>query len=197
MDEQIGTTRPGPARATGIALAVAVLAIVSGCTAELGDGGSAAPPTSATSSPTRGAVPTPDPTATAEALAAEDAARLPMAPDDIKDWAVSTVPTTGSEGYLTGYSGWLSEHSSPRTTSTFGPAPAGRYTVSVACVNGGPLAASVQQLDEAEVGALQHPCDGSVQSVGVETGTDGIVTVLENPVTSEPAVYAVSIARLP
>ena len=194
MDAQTTAHRKAVLTTLCAGAAVITLTGLGACTAQ-GAGDDGAGSTAAASSPASppAAEPTPDPTATARALAAEDATRLPMPQDDIAEWAARTVPPVGSDGYLTGYSGWLSEHSTPRTTSTFQPAPAGSYTLTIACLGGGPLAVSVQELDEQEVGALEHPCDGTVQTLEVVTASPGIRTVLANPVTADPAVYAVAV----
>jgi hypothetical protein len=181
----------------GFGIALGALVAVSGCSTSAPGDASGLPSASATRSPNPSPTPSPDPTAVAEALAAEDAKSLPMPEEDIQDWAARTVPTIGAENYVTSSSGWLSEHSSPRLNNTYTNAPAGRYTVSIACLGGGPLGVSLQQLDQTEVGALLHPCDGSAQTVDIETASEGISTVLTNPLTAEPAVYAVALQTIP
>ncbi|WP_382306587.1 hypothetical protein [Herbiconiux sp. UC225_62] len=179
--------------AVGFGGALAALVALSGCTTTAPSDADDRPTLSETRSPE----PSPDPTAVAEALAAEDAKSLPMPQDDIQDWAARTVPNSDSESYFAGFSGWLSEHSSPRLNNTVTTAPAGRYTVSIACLGGGPLGVSVQQLDQSEVGATLRPCDGTVQTIDIETASEGISTVLTNPLTSDPAVFAVTFETAP
>lgn len=166
---------------------VASALVLSACTGE-----EPAPGTSGaagTSSPALS--PSPDPTASAEAAAAEDAAQLPMRPEEIGAWAESVLPEDAGRG-----SGWLSERTSPVLTISDGTLAAGTYAMRFVCNGRGAItvtfeASGVDGPGEQLAGAPTERCEGSTVSLTVTTPERGLTTRLH--LDGAPTVYAYSL----
>ena len=171
-----------------VALAVAGTAALAGCSTPLiGDAQTAAP----TSTPSPATSSTPDPYPTPDG-----SEQLVMPVDDILDWAKATVPTIGDEGYVTTYSGWLSQQTSPNYSVIDASLPAGTYRLTVACIGDSALAATVtagSQTDGALIGSQNVDCaaDAATTTLDIVAPEGGITTNLR--LDSDPVVYAVAI----
>ena len=170
--------------------AVAVAALLtggalSGCTGGDGVAGDGA---GGTPSPTA-ATPTTTPSASATG-AADDEARLPLPVDEIAGWAATAVPSSDAPGFTNAYSGWLSEHTSPRTTSDYLSLPAGHYVVTVACRGEGTITSSFQSLEGEPLDAADRDCMHSTTTFDVTSTETGMRTVLT--LDGAPTIYAVS-----
>jgi hypothetical protein len=170
--------------ASAVALSVASAAVVSlaGCTA------TGVPEASATSE-----TPVATPTTTASPTAAADGSeRLPLPVDDIDDWARETLPTAGDAGYVSGFSGWLSQETSPNRSVTAQSLPAGTYTVRMACAGRSVLTVTALGVDDAELASERVDCSaGGSRDFTVTTTSEGVSTALG--LESEPIVYAFSV----
>jgi hypothetical protein len=173
-----------------LTLAVAGTAALAGCSAPLiGDAQTASP--TATPSPTTSSTPDPDPYPTPDG-----SEQLVMPVDDILDWAKATVPTVGDAGYVTTYSGWLSQQTSPNYSVIDASLPAGDYRLTVACIGASALAATVTagtQTDGALIGSHNVDCaaDSTTTTFEIVAPSGGITTNLL--LDSDPVVYAVAI----
>lgn len=174
----------GSRRWPAVALGVIVLA-VSACTADptpAPTSPAAAPPT-ATSTRTPPAGPTPPPEA------AEEEARLPIAPDDIAEWAATAVPGPGSEGHVATFSGWMSEHTAAHHSTTDSRAAPGDYQLQIACRGEGTVTVETASGDGAPAGD-PVVCANATIAFDAHPTAPGLVTELD--LEGGPTVYAVS-----
>lgn len=160
--------------------------------------GCSAPPTTDAQTATPTAVPSPS--ATPDPYPTPDGSeQLVMPVDDILDWAKSAVPTTGDEGYLRGYSGWLGPLTSANYDAIDSGLPAGDYRLSVACQGESALAVTVTAGSGVEPGELlgtrSLDC-ASGQSTLIEfvAPEGGITTNLR--LAADPTICAVAIQNL-
>jgi len=164
-----------------ILLASGSLAALVGCSAQT-------PDTAAPSQTDAGPTATPVPTATDGPDGSE---LLPVAVDDIRDWAAETVPTGGDDGYVSGFSGWLSQQTSRSLSSFDRSLPAGSYTATVACTGGSLLSVRMLAADKTELAAVELDCaTAPTQALEVTTPTEGVYTELS--LDSAPVNYAVA-----
>jgi len=175
-----------------IASAAAVAAAVTGLTAACttGDdtaGASSAPTSSATTSaPSSGSEADTD-----EARADMD--KLPLAPDEITDWAASALPSPGTAGRLVNQSGWLSAATSPQLTVSALEEPPGRYAVDVACLGDGTITVRLQEPeDPAAPGSPDATCSNEPISFEYDSSPDAPRVILG--LTGDPTAYALAIA---
>ena len=173
-------------------LATASAALLAGCSAPLIGEAQTATPTPTGSPATPSATPDPYPTP-------DGSEQLVMPIDDILDWAKATVPTLGDEGYVTTYSGWLSQQTSPNYSVIDATLPAGQYRLTVACIGASALTATVTagtQSDGALVGSQNVDCaaDSTTTTLDIVAPEGGITTNLR--LDSDPVVYAVAIQTL-
>lgn len=172
------------ARISGATIAAAGLLVLSACSAE-----PEVPEVAESSSAPASLTPSPDPTAAAMAAAAADEKLLPLPVDDIKEWAKTAVPGVETEGHQSSYSGWLSEHSSPRLVNTDKTIDAGTYQVQLACRGEGTITVSVHPLDT-EPGEDAVVCQNSTIAFDASTPTPGLVS--EFTLDGAPTIYAMS-----
>lgn len=174
------------ARISGATIAAAALVTLTACAAE-----PEAPEVAESSSAP--AIPTPsvDPTAAAMAAAAADEKLLPLPVDEIGEWAKTAVPGVETEGHQSSYSGWLSEHSSPRLINTDRTIDAGTYQVQLACRGEGTITVSVHPLDtEPDTGDEPIVCQNSTIAFDASTPAPGLVS--EFTLDGAPTIYALS-----
>ena len=167
-----------------ILLATGSLAALVGCSAQ-------APDAEPTGDAETGTTATP----TAAATDGPDGSELlPVPVDDIRDWAAETVPTGGDDGYVSGFSGWLSQQTSRNLSSFDRTLPAGSYTVTVACTGGSTLSVRMLAADESELAAVDLDCSTApTQALEVTTPSEGAYTDLA--LDSAPVNYAVAFQK--
>ncbi|MCS5497804.1 hypothetical protein NY547_11205 [Cnuibacter physcomitrellae] len=136
---------------------------------------------------------TPDPTAVAEQLAADEEAQLPIPAADIPGWASEAVPADGSPGHQGTSSGWMSEHSAQRLVSTNGTLEAGSYQMQLACRGEGTITATVTTIDGATAGD-SATCSNATVAFDATIPEAGLVTTLEHD--GDPTIYALSVTRV-
>lgn len=117
--------------------------------------------------------------------------------EDIPDWADSAVPRGETEGYAVGYSGWISENTSPNQTSNFTSLEPGSYQAQFACRGEGTISVTTAEL-EAEIAAepAGEPvvCTNSTVAFDVTTAQAGLTVQLA--LEGAPTVYAFSLVRV-
>jgi len=174
--------------ASAAAMAVAVTGLTAACTT--GDdtaGASSAPTSSATTSAPSGG----SEAATDEARADMD--KLPLAPEEITDWAASALPSPGTAGRLVNQSGWLSAGTSPQLTVSALEESPGRYAVDVACLGSGMITVRLQEPeDPAAPGPPDATCSDETISFEYDSSPDAPRVILG--LTGDPTAYALAIA---
>jgi len=170
-------------------LATASAALLAGCSAPLIGEAQTTTPTPTDSPATPSATPDPYPTP-------DGSEQLVMPVDDIRDWAATAVPTTGDEGYLRGYSGWLSPQTSANYSAIDSSLPAGGYRLSVACVGESTLTVTVTAGGDpepgAQLGTQEVDCAaGQSTLIDVVAPEGGMTTNLH--LSDDPVIYAVAI----
>lgn len=163
-------------------LLTAGIALV-GCTAESTDAEPTTSPQPSASSPA--------PTPTEDA--ATDEALLPMAPDEIQEWAETAVPAADTGPGAGMLSGWLSQHSTPRQFNKFQTLDAGTFQGQIACRGEGTITLSAGDLDS-DPASGPIACTNETIAFDVTTTRTGMTVdlVLEG----EPTVFAVSMQRV-
>jgi hypothetical protein len=153
-------------------LVVAGVAL-SGCTVH--NGTVAAPATSTSPTPT----------------ATDGSEQLVMPIDDILEWSQTVVPTTDDEGFAGAFSGWMSQQSSPRHSTSDQSAQAGAYRLTMVCEGESSLAVTVETLDGAVLAESAADCATSTTtSIDFVTPSEGFTTTLS--LEGAPVVYAVA-----
>lgn len=174
MDIRRGVTI-GVLLAAGVALA--------GCTAEATDADSTVSPKPSASSPA------PSPTEDATT----DEALLPMAPDEIQEWAETAVPASDTGPGAGMLSGWLSQHSSPRQFNKFQTLDAGTFQGQIACRGEGTITLSAGDLDS-------DPASGTIactnETIAFDVTTTRTGMTVDLVLEGEPTVYALSMQRV-
>ena len=174
--------------ASAAAVAAAVTGLTVACTTGDDNAGASSAPTSSatTSAPTGGSE-----AATDEARADMD--KLPLAPDEITDWAASALPRPGTAGRLVNQSGWLSASPSPQLTVSAPEEPPGRYAVDVACLGDGTITVRLQEPeDPAAPGPPDATCSNETISFEYDSSADAPRVILG--LTGDPTAYALAIA---
>lgn len=135
--------------------------------------------------PTSTPTPTPD--------AASDEALLPLAPDEIAEWAGTAVPASENVSGAGTISGWLSQHTSPNHVTNFTSLEPGTFQAQVACRGGGTISLSAGELD-AEATAEPVVCTNGTVAFDVTTTQTGMSIQLD--LDGDPTIYAVSLRRI-
>lgn len=157
---------------------------LAGCTGEPSGSAEESPSPSASAS-------SPAPSATPDAEG--DEGLLPVPVEEIADWAKTAVPGGDADGYVFGFSGWMSENSSANDVTTFTSLPAGSYQAQFACRGDGTITLVTSELDE---GARSEPivCTNETIAFDVTTARTGVR--FELALEGAPTVHAMSLQRM-
>jgi len=170
------------------AVAAVVTGLTAACTTSDDNAGASSPPTS----PAATTVPSGGPEADTDE-AESDLDELPLAPEDITDWAASALPRPGAEGWLVNQSGWLGAGASPQLTVSALEEPPGRYAVEVACLGSGTITVRLQEPeDPAAPGSPDATCSDETISFEYDSSPDAPRVILG--LTGDPTAYALAIA---
>ncbi|WP_341955826.1 hypothetical protein [Microbacterium sp. LWH13-1.2] len=171
-------------RAAAVGLILMAGVALAGCSGEPSASGEGSPSPSASAS-------SPAPIATPDAEA--DEALLPVAVEEIADWAKTAVPSGDADGYVFGFSGWMSENSSAHDVTSFTSLPPGSYQAQFACRGDGTITLVTSELDEEEP-AEPVVCANETIAFDVTNARTGIrfALVLEGA----PTVHALSLQRM-
>ena len=158
---------------------------LAGCTGEPSGSAEESPSPSASAS---------SPASTATPDASSDEALLPVEVDEIAAWAKTAVPGPDADGYVFGYSGWMSENSSANDVTTFTSLPAGSYQAQFACRGDGTVTLVTSELDE---GDPSEPivCTNETIAFDVTTARTGVR--FELALEGAPTVHALSLVTTP
>lgn len=158
---------------------------LAGCTGEpSGSDGVSPSPSASASSPT--------PTATPDAEA--DEALLPVPVEDIADWAKTAVAGPDTEGYVFGFSGWMSENSSAHDVTTFTSLAPGSYQAQLACRGGGTITLVTSELDEEDP---SEPVVCTNETIAFDVANTRTGVRFELALEGAPTVNAVSLVEAP
>lgn len=156
---------------------------LAGCSGEPSAEGEGSPSPSASASS-----PTPTPTPDAEA----DEALLPVPVEDIADWAKTAVPGPDADGYVFGFSGWMSENSSAHDVTSFTSLPPGSYQAQFACRGDGTITLATSELDEEPI-SEPIVCANETIAFDVTNARTGVR--FELALEGAPTVNAVSLVE--
>ena len=174
-------------RAVTVGVLLTAGVVLAGCSVPDADTERTAAPSASASSPAPSASPTPG------AGAAADEALLPLPVGDIADWAETAVPRGETEGYAVGYSGWISENSSPNQTSNFASLAPGSYQAQFACRGDGEITITTAELD-AEPTGEPVVCTDSTIAFDITTEATGLTVKLA--LDGAPTIFAFSLVRM-
>lgn len=160
-------------------------AALAGCSGEPSGSGEGSPSPSASAS-------SPEPTATPGAEA--DEALLPVPVEEIPDWAKTAVPGGDSDGYVFGFSGWMSENSSANDVTTFTSLAPGSYQAQFACRGDGTITLTTSELDE-ESRSEPIVCADETIAFDVTNARTGMR--FELALEGAPTVHALSLVTTP
>jgi hypothetical protein len=158
---------------------------LAGCSGEPSASGEGSPSPSASTSSSA-------PTATPDAEA--DEALLPVPVEDIADWAKTAVPGPDADGYVFGFSGWMSENSSAHDVTTFTSLAPGSYQAQLACRGDGTITLATSELDEEPI-SEPIVCANETIAFDVTTARTGVR--FELALEGAPTVNAVSLVEAP
>ncbi|WP_153302267.1 MULTISPECIES: hypothetical protein [Microbacterium] len=170
-------------RAAAVGLILMAGVALAGCSGEPSGSGEGSPSPSASASS-----PTPTPTPDAEA----DEALLPVPVEEIADWAKTAVAGGDADGYVFGFSGWMSENSSAHDVTSFTSLPPGSYQAQFACRGDGTITLVTSELDE---GDPTEPvvCANETIAFDVTNARTGIRFALA--LEGAPTVHALSLVE--
>ena len=157
---------------------------LAGCSGEPPESGEGSPSPSASSS---SATPTAAPDAEA------DEALLPVPVEDIADWAKTAVAGPDSDGYVFGFSGWMSENSSANDVTTFTSLAPGAYQAQLACRGDGIITLTTSELDE---DSRSEPIVCANETIAFDVTTARTGVRFELALEGAPTVHALSLVRM-
>lgn len=158
---------------------------LAGCSDEPSGSGEGSPSPSASAS---------SPASTATPDASSDEALLPVPVDEIADWAKTAVPGPDADGYIFGFSGWMSENSSANDVTTFTSLAPGSYQAQFACRGDGTITLTTSELDE-ESPSEPIVCADETIAFDVTTARTGVR--FELALEGAPTVHALSLVATP
>lgn len=158
---------------------------LAGCTGEPSGSGEVSPSASASAS-------SPSPTATPDAEA--DEALLPVPVEEIADWAKSAVAGPDADGYVFGFSGWMSENSSANNVTTFTSLAPGAYQAQLACRGDSTITLTTSELDDEDSRSEPIMCANETIAFDVTNARTGVR--FELALEGAPTVHAVSLVRM-
>lgn len=158
---------------------------LAGCSGEPSASGEGSPSPSASTSSS-------EPTATPDAE--EDEALLPVPVEDIADWAKTAVAGPDADGYVFGFSGWMSENSSANDVTTYTSLEPGSYQAQLACRGDGTITLATSELDEEPI-SEPIVCANETIAFDVTTARTGVR--FELALEGAPTVNAVSLVQAP
>lgn len=147
------------------------------------------PSGSAEGSPSPSAPPS-SPASTATANAEADEALLPVPVEEIADWAKNAVPGGDADGYVFGFSGWMSENSSANDVTTFTSLAPGSYQAQFACRGDGAITLTTSELDEEPI-SEPIVCTNETIAFDVTNARTGVR--FELALEGAPTVHAMSL----
>lgn len=171
-------------RAATIGLILVAGVALAGCGGEpSGSGdGSPSPSTSASS---------PSPTATPDSET--DEALLPVPVEEIADWAKTAVAGPDSDGYVFGFSGWMSANSSANDVTTFTSLAPGAYQAQLACRGDGTITLTTSELDE---DSRSEPIVCANETIAFDVTNARTGVRFELALEGAPTVHALSLVRM-
>lgn len=172
-------------RAATIGLILVAGVALAGCSGEPSASGEGSPSPSA--SPSNSA-----PTATPDAEA--DEALLPVPVEDIADWAKTAVAGSDADGYVFGFSGWMSENSSAHDVTTYTSLEPGSYQAQFACRGDGTITLTASELDEE---SISEPIVCANETIAFDVTTARTGVRFELALEGAPTVNAVSLVEAP
>lgn len=158
---------------------------LAGCTGEATDAETQPSPSSTPAATT----PTSTPTADAET----DEAMLPLAVDEIGEWAATAVPQPDTATGAGPFSGWMSAHTSAHHRTDFRSLEPGTFQGQIACRGEGTITLSAGQIG-AEASADPVACTNETVAFDVVTTETGASILLD--LEGDPTIYAVSLQRV-
>lgn len=171
-------------RAVTVGLILMAGVALAGCSGEPSGEGEGTPSPSASSS-------SPAPTATPGAEA--DEALLPVPVEEIPDWAKTAVPGGDADGYVFGFSGWMSENSSANDVTTHTSLAPGSYQAQFACRGDGTITLMISELDE---GDPSEPIVCANETIAFDVTTARTGVRFELALEGAPTVHALSLVKV-